>query len=289
MADLLRETNEILRSLGVRPQKRRSQNFMIDAAALAAIADAAVVNNSSAVALEIGPGLGFLTRELLSRGLRVLAVEKDRIFAKYLGERFKGPNFQVLEKDILEVSPKEDLGLRQPVTVVANIPYNITSSVLEWLIVQRAYVSRAMLTMQWEVAQRLRAVPATKEWGSLSLFIQTYAEVRIVRKIPKKSFFPAPKVDSAVVELIFSKTPRFFVRDKALFFKIVRRSFQKRRKTALNALADQECPKALLEEAFRRAGLSSTRRAETFTIPEWALLSDALAKSLRPMRGDAIL
>jgi len=263
----------------VRPQKRRSQNFMVDRDALASIADAAAAGDLAAPTLEIGPGLGFLTRELLSRGLRVVAVEKDRVFAKYLEERFKGPNFRVLEKDILEVSPKEDLGLRPPVTVAANIPYNITSPVLEWLIHQRSVVSRAVLTMQWEVALRLKAVPGTKEWGSLSVFVQTYAEPRLIRKISKNSFFPPPKVDSAVVELILSQKPRHPIPDEALFFKIVRRSFQKRRKTAVNALEGEEEPlfsKTRLTVAFERAGLDPRRRPETFTIPEWARLTESM-------------
>lgn len=279
MPDLLGETKETLRLLGVRPQKRRGQNFMIDTSSLAAIAEAACSSNPEAVALEIGPGLGFLTRELLSKGLRVLAVENDRVFAKHLGERFQGSNFRILEKDILQVSPQEDLGLRHPVTVAANIPYNITSPVLEWLIHHRALISRAVLTMQWEVAQRLKAQPGSKEWGSLSIFVQTYAEVRLVRKVSKNSFFPAPKVDSAVVELVFSQKPRFRIVDETLFFKIVRRSFQKRRKTALNALEGEDkdlFSKNRLAVAFERAGLDPRRRPETFTIPEWAGLTESM-------------
>lgn len=282
MADLLRETKEILRSLGARPEKRRGQNFMIDPLALAAIADTAAAGEAPLVTLEIGPGLGFLTRELISRRLRVIAIEKDRVFAGYLAKRFQEPLLRVLEKDILRVSLKEDLGLRGPIAVAANIPYNITSPVLEWLIDQRTTISRAVLTMQWEVARRLQAVPGTKEWGSLSLFIQTYAEVRLIRKIPKRSFFPAPKVDSAAVELIFSKKPRFSIGDEALFFKLVRRAFQKRRKTALNSLAesgDGPLSKNNLTESFRRAELDPRRRSETFTIPEWAKLTECMLYS----------
>lgn len=252
---------------------------MVDGSALAAVADAAVGANAPTTVLEIGPGLGFLTRELLSRGFRVVAVEKDRAFAKHLEEHFKDSNFKLFEKDILKVTPKEDLGLRAPLTVAANIPYNITSSVLEWLLNQRSIVSRAVLTMQWEVALRLKAIPGTKDWGSLSVFVQTYAEVRLVRKISKNSFFPAPKVDSAVVELILSQKPRHPISDETLFFKIVRRSFQKRRKTALNALADAEetlFSKARLLAAFGRAGLDPIRRPETFTIPEWARLTKSM-------------
>lgn len=281
MADLLREANDILRSLGVRPQKRRSQNFMIDSAVLAAIADAAAAGTSPGTALEIGPGLGFLTRELLAKGFHVIAVEKDRVFADYLTAHFEEAPFQVHERDILQLSLKEDLDLKVPITVAANIPYNITSPILEWLIGQREVVSRAVLTMQWEVAERLRAAPDTKAWGSLSLFIQTYAEVRLVRKIPKSAFYPVPKVDSAAVEFVFSRKPRFAIADEALFFKLVRRAFQKRRKTVLNALmesGDGLLAKERLTESFRRAGLDPKRRPETFSIPEWAKLTESMLK-----------
>lgn len=272
------EAKEALRFLGVRPQKRRGQNFMIDPLALETIADAASMGCPSSV-LEIGPGLGFLTRELLKKDLNVLAVEKDRNFVKYLAERFRGSKFTVLEKDVLETDLKTDVGVKEPLNACGNIPYNITSPIVEWLIGQRALVRRAVLSMQVEVADRLSARAGTTEWGALSIFVQTHAKVRIVRKVPKTSFFPEPKVDSAVVELTFLDDILFCARDQSLFFRLVRKAFQKRRKTALNALADEanvSFSKKNLSDAFLRAGIDSSRRAETFTIPDWARLSDSM-------------
>ncbi len=271
---LLQETKNTLAGLGIRPQKRRGQNFMIDRATLVFISELAALGNPGAV-LEIGPGLGFLTRELLLKNLKVTALEKDRVLAGHLSGIFSQTALEILKADVLKIALKKDLGVHEPLQVVANIPYNITSPILEWLILQRSLVSRAILTVQWEVALRLNALPGTKEWGALSIFVQTYAAVRLARKIPRNSFFPAPKVDSAVVELVFSKEPRFDIPDESLFFKTMRRAFQKRRKTALNSLADSEdkiFSKSRLIELFQAAGLDPNRRPETFTIPEWARL-----------------
>ncbi len=274
MPTLLQETKDALKDLGIRPQKRRGQNFMIDRAALMSISDLAADGHSGPV-LEIGPGLGFLTRELLSKDLRVIAVEKDRVLAKRLSENFDSTLLKVIKGDILKLRLEKNLGLHEPVQVVANIPYNITSPILEWLILQRSLVRRAILTVQREVAIRLKAFPGSKEWGALSIFVQTYATVRLVRKVPRSGFFPAPKVDSAVVELAFSAQPRFAIENEELFFKTARRAFQKRRKTALNSLADPEdkiFSKPHLIKAFQTTGLDPGRRPETFTIPEWAEL-----------------
>ena len=275
---LAAETRETLAVLGVRPQKRRGQNFMVDAAALEAIAEAAAQGNPAAV-VEIGPGLGFLTRELLKQNKKIFAVEKDRIFAPFLNERFHGQGLTVLEKDILRVDLKQDLGIREPVNVCGNIPYNITSPIVEWLIGQRNFVRRAVLTVQLEMAHRLEALPATKEWGALSVFVQAHAEVRLIRKIPRSSFFPSPKVDSAAVECIFLSDAVFPAQDRVLFFKLVRRAFQKRRKTILNALmspTDSFFLKKRLTGALNTAGIDPNRRPETLTVADWARLSDSM-------------
>lgn len=272
------EAKEALRVLDTHPQKRRGQNFMVDLRSLEAIADAVGQGSPSSI-LEIGPGLGFLTRELLKKAPIVLAVEKDRNFTKYLTEHFRGSKLKVLEKDVLETDLKADFGVKHPLNVCGNIPYNITSPILEWLIGQRDLVRRAVLTVQAEVADRLSANADTKAWGALSIFVQTHAKVRILRKVPKSSFFPEPKVNSAVVELEFLADASFCARDRNLFFRLVRKAFQKRRKTALNALRDETddlFTKKNLSEAFLRASIDPSRRPETFMIPEWSRLSDSM-------------
>jgi len=246
---------------------------------LEAIAEALELREGDVV-FEIGPGLGFLTRCLLKHQWRVIAVEKDAKFAKYLKEAFKDEPLHVIESDILQLDLKKAPFLKSPVKITGNIPYHITSPLLEWLILQRALVSGAVLTVQWEVALRLMAKPGTKQWGALSIFVQVYARVELVKKIHKSHFYPAPSVDSAVVKLTFSDTSFYSIQNEEVFFGLVRRAFQKRRKTLLNSLKEDENEKrskqALLS-AFEKVGIDPSRRPETLSIPEWAALADILS------------
>ena len=255
---------------------------MTDERELAGIADALNIKAGETV-LEIGPGAGALTKALLERGARVIAIEKDTALAKHLEQNLcvgngRDRSLRVICGDIL----KFDLGslnLSGHIKVAGNIPYNITSPIIEWLISHRAVVSEAVLTVQWEVAQRLSAMPGGKEWGSLSVFLQFYADVELLRKIDKSRFYPAPKVDSSVIRMRFLENPRFAVADEALFFHLVRRAFQKRRKTLLNALAEKEgktLTKEALSEAFSSCGIDGRRRPETLSIGEWACLAARL-------------
>ncbi len=280
MSDLRREAKAALAHLGVHPEKRRGQNFMINEAALDAIANALPVEKGETV-VEIGPGLGFLTRRLVGRGARVIAVEMDFVMTRHLRSAFTADTVRVLEADILKVDLARDLAPDRPSKVFGNIPYNITSPILEWLISQRHLVREAALTVQLELAQRLLAKPGTKEWGSLSVFLNFYAEMTLVRKITRGSFQPPPNVDSALIRIVFSETPRVRVADEAAFFRLVRPAFQKRRKTLLNAL-ESDAPgrsKTELTAVFAALGVDARRRPETLTLPEWAALSDRIAKA----------
>lgn len=278
MTDLIRETEAVLRRLGAAPRKKMSQNFMIEEKNFEAIKEALRLCVGDVV-LEIGPGLGFLTRHLLKRQARVVAVEKDTAFVNYLKDFFKDQPLQVIENDILKVDLKKDLHFKHPVKVVGNIPYHITSPLLEWLILQKSIISEAILTVQWEVASRLMAKPGTKQWGALSIFVQVYARVELVKKIHKSHFYPSPSVDSAMIRLTFSDTSFYSIENEEVFFGLVKRAFQKRRKTLLNSLKEDENEKhskqALLS-AFEKAGIGPTRRPETLSIPEWAALADIL-------------
>ena len=229
--------------------------------------------------LEIGPGTGALTRKLIENGARVLAVEKDRTLATYLEQNIPGDSLQVIPKDILKVDLKKDLHLKAPVPVVGNIPYNITTPILEWMIAQRRWISQAVLTVQWEVARRLAAEPGSKDWGSLSIFLRLYADVELIQKIDKSHFVPAPTVDSGVLRFVFLSEPRHSLTNEALFFSLVRRSFQKRRKTLLNALWDKNTgnpSKEVLRAVFAKLSIEARRRPETLSLGEWVRLSEAL-------------
>ena len=277
MPGLKEEAKYLLHQLEASARKKLGQNFMVEEGALEFIANALQFKKNETV-LEIGPGLGFLTRFLLSHGAAVTAVEKDAIYADFLRNFFKNRNFRVVEADILKTRISELTG-SAPVKVCGNIPYNITSPILEWLILQKHLVSEAVLTVQWEVAERLQAAPGTKKWGALSIFLQYHADVKILKKISPSVFSPEPKVDSAVIRVIFPKTIKYEVRDEVLFFHLVRRAFQKRRKTLLNALADEtdeSLSKKNLQTLLNSVSINPTRRPETLTLEEWVLLSKNL-------------
>ena len=278
MSNLTAETKALLKKLNAAPRKRLGQNFMVNDSALSFIKEALSLKQGEPV-LEIGPGLGFLTRRLLENGHEVLAVEKDALFAEHLRGHFSGSLLRVFQKDILKLDLRKDLGLKGPVKVAGNIPYNITSPILEWLILQKPLVLQAVLTVQKEVAERLAAKPGNKSWGSLSVFVQFHARVEILKIVAKNNFYPAPKVDSAVIRLLFPSEAIYPVKDAALFSLIVRRAFQKRRKTVLNALSnskEEKFSKTNLAQVLQEARIDPLRRPETLSIPEWVALSESL-------------
>jgi 16S rRNA (adenine1518-N6/adenine1519-N6)-dimethyltransferase len=177
---------------------------------------------------------------------------------------------------VLKVEPAAELGEEGPVKVIGNIPYNITSPILDWLVNGRSFLSTAVLTVQWEVAQRLTARPGTKAWGALSIFAQVYAEISILRRIGRAHFFPSPNVDSAAVRLVFLPEPRAALGNEEVYFSLVGRAFRKRRKTILNALRDDESRdlgRAPLLAALASASIDPRRRPETLTLEEWAALA----------------
>lgn len=278
MPDLTQEAKAVLDRLHLSPKKRLGQHFMVSGEALTWIAEALSVSSDETV-VEIGPGLGFLTRLLARKTSRLIAVEKDRAFAGYLTQIYKGGPVKILEADVLKLDLERDFAFRESVKVAGNIPYNITSPILEWLISQRMRIRQAVLTVQSEVAERLAARPGNRCWGSLSAFVQVYSRVSVVRKISRQSFWPAPRVDSAVVRFDLSPEPLVAIRDEAKFFGLIRRAFQKRRKTVLNALAGKKDPvfaKPRLAGALAQAGINPQRRPETLSLEEWARLAPCI-------------
>lgn len=268
-----------LEALHLAAKKRFGQNFMNDEGDLRFIADSLGACAGEAV-LEIGPGLGALTAALLEKGLQVKAVEKDHSLADHLKIFFKDSSLEVFCRDILAFDLAGDLKRVSPIAVCGNIPYNITSPILSWLVEHRAFVKSAVLTMQYEVAERLTGKPGHKAWGAVSVSLQAYADVTFLRKIPRSHFFPAPKVDSGVVRLDFLPHPRFETGDKDIFHEIVSRAFQKRRKTLLNALENEAKGhgKAKLGQVFSVLGIDPKRRSEMLSVSEWVLLAHHLSK-----------
>jgi 16S rRNA (adenine1518-N6/adenine1519-N6)-dimethyltransferase len=268
---------QLLREFNLRPQKSLGQNWLVDESTLACIAAAAELTRQDTV-LEIGPGLGSLTRYLAESAGRVVAVELDgalmpplrRVLADY-------SNVTLVQGDILQFNPAA-LVAAPCYKVAANLPYYITSAVIRHLLEADVSPSLIILTVQLEVAQRITAAP-----GKLSLLgvsVQFYGRPSIVTRIKAGTFYPAPKVDSAVVRIEPYKNPIVQVDDRDEFFAVVKAGFAQKRKQLHNALTGGLArPQAEIAAALERAGVDGRRRAETLTLAEWGSVARAL---LRP-------
>lgn len=269
---------------GLRAKKSWGQNFLGDEAILDAIARLAVERPGEAV-IELGAGLGHLTERLLAHGARVVALERDRDMARVLRGEF-GDTIRLVEADAARAdfgrlaadAPGEGPGGASEgrIAVVGNIPYHLTSPILFSLLDQAGSVSRAVLLLQREVAERLAASPGTKDWGLLSVLLQQLGEVEIDRIVPRGAFHPPPRVDSAVVRIdLHGREPR--AADPRRFRLLVKAGFAQRRKVLRNALAaSRVAPRERLEEALRVSGIDPVRRGETLSVEEWEALDRAL-------------
>lgn len=269
----------LLRRRGLRPNRRRGQNFLVDANVLARVADAADLRPEDGV-LEIGPGLGGLTRALAARAGRVLAVEVDTgLYAALTEETVADlPHVRVLLADFLELDlpacVPEHLGPgRHP--VAANIPYSITSPVIVRLLEHGALFDRIVLLVQKEVADRLAARPATSEYGSLTLFVHLHAAVRRVAVVSRHVFLPAPEVDSAIVRLDVREAPLYPDVPPERYLRVVHSAFRQRRKNLANALTGPplSCTREEARGILDKAGIDPARRGETLNPDEFAALA----------------
>lgn len=266
---------ELLRRHGLRPKKSWGQNFLGDPDALARIA-AALRLSPGEVVVELGPGLGHLTRALLATGATVVAVERDRDMVRVL-EELGLPNLEVVAANAADVRFAELAGVPQ-VAVCGNLPYHLTSSILFELLEQRREVSRAVFTLQKEVAVRLAAPPGNRDYGLLTVLLGLYFDVEELFTLPARMFLPPPKVDSAVVRLTARARPRAPVHSDERFVRLVKAAFAQRRKTLWNSLRSDQglAPPDHIRAALEAAGVEPTRRAETLSIEELAALERAL-------------
>ena len=272
-----------MRRYNLRPNKRLGQHFLVDSRPLYAMLQAAELLPEDGV-LEIGPGLGVLTRELCSRAGKVVAVEKDRQLIPILEDLTKDiKNICILDADVLKLDMEE---LREEhfggsFKVVANLPYYITSPIIMKIIENRHLIPLAVFMVQKEVAQRLVASPGSKDYGILTIAGNMYAEVKLVCNVGKSSFLPPPKVESAVVKILLRQKPRVEV-DEELFFKVVEAAFGERRKTLKNSLSRRlDIPGTdpeVIAKALEVTGIDPMRRGETLSIEEYAQLLEALKK-----------
>ena len=276
----------VLNKYGFVFRKQYGQNFLIDGTVLDGIVSAAGIGPEDAV-LEIGPGIGSLTQYLASAAGSVTAVELDKALLPILADTLSGwDNVRIVPGDILKLDVPalaEEIGGGRPVKVAANLPYYITTPILMKLFESRANFSSITVMVQKEVAERMETGPGSKAYGALSLAVQYYAKPERVLTVPAASFIPRPHVDSAVIRLTCHETPPVTPKSEALLFSLIRASFQQRRKTLANGIANSgeiPCGREAAQAAIETAGLPANVRGETLTLAEFAALSDALYAEL---------
>ena len=264
--------------------KSLGQNFLVNPSVCPRMADYAAEGGAAGV-VEIGPGIGVLTRELSQRFRKVVSFEVDTRLAPVLEEtigdcgnvtvRFE----DVLKADLLHVLETDFAGM--DVCVCANLPYYITSPILMHLLEGRFPLESVTVMVQREAADRICTKPGTRQCGAVTAAVQYYAEPEKLFQVSRGSFMPAPQVDSTVLRLRIRKTPPVSVADEAFFFRVIRASFGQRRKTAANAIsAGLSLPKSVVAQVLSDCRLSENARAETFTLDDFAALSDRLYKEV---------
>lgn len=269
-------TKDIVKKYRFRFSKGLGQNFLIDDSVLDDIIQASEITSEDFV-IEIGPGIGTLTKLLLNKARRVCAIELDSDLIPILKEELKEyENLEIIKGDALKVDFNEIIGEEKSVKIVANLPYYVTTPIISKLLNGNYNINSIIIMIQKEVAERIAAKPSTKEYGALTLLVQYYSSVEIVRKVSPKAFIPQPKVESMVIKLNKFDAPRVTIKDKELFFKIVRESFNMRRKTLSNSLKNINLEKDKLQKAFENAGIDPKRRGETLSIEEFGKLSDCV-------------
>ena len=280
-------TIEILKKYNFTFQKKFGQNFLIDTHVLDKIIAAAEITKDDFV-LEIGPGIGTMTQYLVQAAGKVAAVEIDKALIPILGDTLSAyDNVMIINEDVLKVDiqklVEEENGGR-PVKVVANLPYYITTPIIMGLFEKHVPIESITVMVQKEVADRMQVGPGTKDYGALSLAVQYYASPYIVANVPPNCFMPRPKVGSAVIRLTTYDNPPVEVDDEKLMFRIIRASFNQRRKTLANGLknaADLDIPKELIAESIESLGHGPSVRGEALTLEEFAALSNYISRGLR--------
>ncbi len=260
-----------------RPSKSLGQNFITDKRVIERIVSEAEITSDDEV-LEIGPGLGALTFALARKAARVVAVEKDARLAERLrGPLPEWPNVELICGDALDV----DFGALykgRRLKVAANLPYSVSSPILVRLLRARALFSTLVLMLQLEVGERISSLPGGKEYGSLSVLIQTYFDVKLLFRVHPSSFWPAPKVDSVVLKLTPLSEPRVPIADEAVYERILRAAFSSRRKMLGNSLGSA-LKKGAADRVLAAAGIDRTRRAETLSVEEFGAIYSEAVKS----------
>ena len=266
------------------PKKQFGQNFLSDPKTAEMIVSRSGISKEDIV-LEIGAGLGALTVPLALAAGKVYAVEKDINLLPLLRSELLAKNIDnvsimnenILDTDIESTAAKHG----RKIVVIGNLPYNISSQVLVKLIIQRKYLSRAVLMFQKELSERICAKPGCKDYGRISVMLRYCADIGKIADVKASLFFPRPKIDSQIIEIRFKVSPDFPADDEKFFFRVIKAAFGKRRKTLKNSLSgsELEIDAQTAVSALKSAGIDPARRAETLTVEEFVKLSNAIPKS----------
>ena len=261
-----------LREIRVSPAKTLGQNFLHDQNLARWIVDQAQITSDDYV-VEIGPGLGALTRFILEKGAHVLAIEKDARLAGFLRTHFPNQRLEILDSDALKFDPRS-LFAHRTVKLLGNLPYNVSSVLLLRFLEQPSPISLLLLMLQKEVAERLSASPSTHDYGALTLRVQLHHHVKYLRTVPATVFFPRPEVDSAVVRILPRDPLELPQHDDQLLLKLIRAGFSQRRKQ-LRKLIREDIKD--WDTVSRRLNISANARAEELSLPQWIALANCIA------------
>ena len=279
-----KKTIEVIQKYQFAFQKRFGQNFLIDAHVLEKIVSAAGITKDDCV-LEIGPGIGTMTQYLAESAGQVIAVEIDTNLLPILTDTLKDySNVKVINQDILKVDINElvkEYNNGRPIKVVANLPYYITTPIIMGLFESNVPIDNITVMVQKEVADRMQVGPGSKDYGALSLAVQYYASPYIVANVPPNCFIPRPNVGSAVIRLTRYQEPPVQVKDPKLMFKLIRASFNQRRKTLQNGLNNSpevSFSKEEITKAIESLGVSSSVRGEALSLEQFAQLANYFAQ-----------
>lgn len=269
---------EIFAKYGFTPLKRLGENYLIDNNIKDKVIAAAFLSKDDVV-LEIGPGFGALTMDIARSAGEVFAVEKDKKAYNILKDlAITIPNLKIFNEDILEFDI-EKMPASKKIKVIGNLPYYVTTPIMEYIIENRQRINFVVMTIQKEVARRFLARPGTKDYGSISCYVQYYMRPKYIYTVKRNSFYPAPDVDSSLIKLDVLAAPPVEVKDETLFFKIIRGAFNQRRKSIINSLSREEVldmPKEELSRILNGLAIEPSVRAETLGLAQFASISNAI-------------
>ncbi len=282
MDTILQETKFIMNKYNIKANKSLGQNFLIDEYVIKSIIDSSKIEKDDLI-IEIGPGLGTLTKHLLEKAKKVICIELDKKMVSILVDRFSlYDNFEILNQDILKVNleniienEKENI---KNVKIVANLPYYITTPIIMKLLEDNLSLESITVMIQKEVADRISALPGERQTGSITYSVYYYAQVEEIIEVENNSFIPEPEVTSKVIKLNIRRNPPVKVKDKEMMFKIIKNAFMQRRKTLLNVLVNTKVfsDKEKGAEILKKLGISINARPENLKLEDYANIANLL-------------